>query len=288
LQTLTYDIADNVATITLNRPERLNAFNTAMMLDLQAAFDRSDADDAVRCVILTGTGRAFCSGADVSGGADTFGSLRDDPAREALRHGDVYRDGGGVASLRIYRSLKPVIAAVNGPAVGIGATMLLSADIRLAADSAWFGFIFVRRGIVPEAASSWFLPRLVGISRALEWSLTGRRVTAGEALAANLVQAVHGPNDLLPAARALAAEIAQNAAPVSAVLTRQMMWRMLGASHPMDAHRIDSRAIMSRGASSDAREGVASFLEKRAAHFSDKVSVDLPDLWEGWVEPDFR
>ncbi|NBS97662.1 MAG: enoyl-CoA hydratase, partial [Betaproteobacteria bacterium] len=284
-ETLDYTLNSGVLTITLNRPDKLNAFNRAMMEDLIAAFDRADADDAVRAVIVTGAGRAFCAGADLSQGAKTFdyAARTDRPevgqavAGEAVDWSDEsVRDGGGRVTLRIFNCLKPVIAAINGPAVGIGATMLLPMDIRLASEQARIGFVFNRRGITPEACSSWFLPRVVGISRALEWSMTGRIFPASEALEGGLVRQVLPASDLLPAANALALEIAQNCAPVSVALNRQMMWRMLGAAHPMEAHRVDSRAIFSRGASADAKEGVVSFLEKRPAHFANTVSADMP------------
>lgn len=271
-QQIGYRVDDGVATITLDRPDRLNAFTGRMAGELIDAFDRTDADDGVRAVVLTGAGRGFCAGADLAGGGSTF----DHP------EGTGHRDGGGTVSLRIFESVKPVIAAVNGPAVGVGVTMTLPADIRLASTAARFGFVFVRRGIVPEAASSWFLPRLVGISRALEWTTTGRLFDAQEALAGGLVRSLHEPDELLPAAYALAREIADHAAPVSVALTRQMLWRMLGADHPMAAHRLDSRAVLERGRSADAREGVTAFLEKRPARFPDRVSTDLPDFYPWW------
>src|SRR4051794_36731997 len=272
-----YEVADGVLTITLNRPERLNAFTETMMNELIAAFDASDADDDVRAVIVTGEGRGFCAGADLAKGGETF------DWRERAASGDVPRDGGGRVVLRIYDSLKPVIAAINGPAVGVGITMTLPMDIRLASHSAKIGFVFARRGIVPEACSSWFLPRLVGISQAMEWVATGRVFDADEALHGGLVRSVHGPDDLLQYAHALAREIADNAAPVSVALARKLMWRGLGATHPMTAHRADSRAMFSRGQSADAIEGVTSFLEKRPASYPDKVSDGLPDL--GLEEP---
>jgi enoyl-CoA hydratase/carnithine racemase len=272
------DVAGSVATITLNRPDRLNAFTPQMAKELIAAFDRTDADDAVRAVVLTGAGRGFCAGADLNrGGGATFSYGSHD-----------HRDTGGLVSLRIYSSLKPVIAAVNGPAVGVGITMILSADMRLAADAARFGFVFARRGIVPEAASSWFLPRLVGISRALEWATTGRVFDAAEALAGGLVRSVHPGDELLPVAYALAAEIAENAAPVSVALTRQMMWRMLGADSPMAAHEVDSRMISERGVSADAHEGITSFLEKRPPAYPDVVSRDMPPSFPWWTERRFQ
>nr|WP_299853276.1 crotonase/enoyl-CoA hydratase family protein [Sphingomonas bacterium] len=286
-ETLRYEVADRVATITLDRRAKLNAYNTQMMTELVAAFDRSDADDDVGCVLLTGAGRAYCAGADLSSGQGAFERLADDPARAALRYGDLSRDGGGVGALRIFDSLKPVIAAVNGPAVGVGATMLLPADIRLASTSARFGFVFTRRGIVPEAASSWFLPRLVGISRALEWTMAGRMVSAEEALEAGLVRSLHAPEELMPAAMKLAHELAHAGAPVAVSLTRQMMWRMLGAGHPMEAHRADSRAMRARGGAPDTREGVQAFLEKRDPAFGERVSEGLPNIWADPVNTRF-
>jgi enoyl-CoA hydratase/carnithine racemase len=279
-----YDVDAHIATITLHRPEQLNAFTGTMMRELIAAFDLADADDDVRAVIVTGAGRAFCAGADLSAGGETFARGGSD----VVDSGGVPRDGGGMVALRIFRSLKPVIGAINGAAVGVGVTMTLPMDVRLASSAARFGFVFARRGIVPEAASSWFLPRVVGISQALEWSLTGRLLPADEALTGRLVRSVHAPDELLPAARALAGEIAEHSAPVSVALTRQMMWRLLGAAHPMDAHRADSRAILERGRSDDTREGVTSFLEKRSPQFTDSVSDGLPDVFPGWEEPVFE
>jgi enoyl-CoA hydratase/carnithine racemase len=288
-ETILYDVADGIATITLNRPERLNAFTTQMMMDMIAAFDASDSDDDVRVVIVTGAGRGFCAGADLAGGGDTFDrSGPQDPQREAGRVGDVLRDGGGRLTLRIFESLKPVIAACNGPAVGVGVTMQLAMDIRLASTEARYGFVFARRGLNPEAASSWFLPHLVGPQTALEWCFTGRVFPASEAKEKGLVRSLHAPDELLPAAHALAREIADNTAPVSVALTRQLIWRMAGAQHPMEAHMADSRGIQHRGAQRDVREGVNSFLEKRPPRFPDKVSADLPDIWPQWSAPDFR
>jgi enoyl-CoA hydratase/carnithine racemase len=279
-----YSVADHVATITLNRPDQLNAFTGTMMRELIDAFDQVDADDDVRVVIVTGAGRGFCAGADLSGGGETFSKGGSDEIPEDV---GIPRDGGGLVSLRIFECTKPVIGAINGAAVGVGVTMTLPMDIRLASEHAKFGFVFARRGIVPEACSSWFLPRLVGISQATEWCYTGRVFSAAEALDGGLVRSVHAADDLLPAARAIAAEIAENTAPVSVALTRQMLWRMLGASHPMEAHRVDSRGILSRGASPDAREGVVSFLEKRPAAFPVKVSDGLPDIFPSYETPKF-
>jgi enoyl-CoA hydratase/carnithine racemase len=287
-ETLLYAVEDGVATMTLNRPEKLNAFTARMMAEMIAAFDITDADDAVRAVIVTGAGRAFCAGADLSAGAATFDHRQStDPIRTQARVGGVQRDGGGRLTLRIFDSLKPVIAAVNGPAVGVGVTMQLAMDIRMASTDARFGFVFARRGITPEAASSWFLPRLVGMQTALEWCYTARVFPAQEAFDRGLVRSLHAPSDLLPAARALAREIADNTAPVSIALTRQMLWRMAGADQPMEAHRADSRAIQARGASADAAEGVTSFLEKRPPHYPNRVSSDVPDIWPHWKARDF-
>jgi enoyl-CoA hydratase/carnithine racemase len=289
LQTLRYELSDGIATITLHRPEKLNAFTAQMRDELIAAFDETDADDAVRAVIVTGSGRAFCAGADLSSGGKTFDyASRNESQREEMRVGDVYRDGGGLVTLRMYKSLKPVIGAINGAAVGIGMTMQLPMDIRLASTEARFGFVFARRGITPEAASSWFLPRLVGMQTALEWCFSGRIFGAQEALERGLVRSLHAPADLLPAARALAGEIAENTAPVSVALTRQLLWRMSAAEHPMMAHRVDSRAIQARGRSADAREGVSAFLEKRAPVYPNKVSADMPEFFPWWDEPTFE
>ena len=278
-----FDVADGIATITLNRPDAMNSFTNQMARDLRAAFDEVDANDEIRVVIVTGSGRAFCAGADLSSGGSTFAPGGSD---EAPR-GGVVRDGGGLVSLRVFDCKKPVIAAINGAAVGVGITMTLPMDIRLASTKAKIGFVFAKRGIVPEACSSWFLPRLVGISQAAEWVYTGRLLTADEALAGGLVRSVHEPEDLMPAAIAIAREIADNTAPVSVALSRQMMWRMLGADHPMEAHRVDSRGIQSRGRTADAKEGVESFLEKRPARFPDRVSDGLPEIFPGWVDPEF-
>ena len=273
-ETIEYAVADGVLTITLNRPDRLNAFTGQMRDDLIAAFDASDADDDVRAVVVTGAGRGFCAGADLVGGGTTFDATARGSEDETLADGTP-RDGGGQVSLRIFASLKPVIAAINGPAVGVGITMTLPMDVRLVAQGARIGFVFARRGIVPEACSSWFLPRIVGISRAMEWVATGRVFDADEALAGGLVRSVHPPAELLPAAHALAREIAEATAPVSVAHARRLMWTMLGAAHPMQAHEADSRAMAARGRSADAREGVTAFLEKRPAAFPDRVSAEF-------------
>jgi enoyl-CoA hydratase/carnithine racemase len=285
-ETILTDTSESIFTITINRPDKLNALNTVMIRELIDAFDVADSDDAVRAIVVTGAGRAFCAGADLSGGGRTFdrAARADRPpipngpdGKPDLSH-DSARDGGGRITLRIFACHKPVIAAVNGPAVGIGVTMLLPMDARIASDDARFGFVFSQRGIVPEAASSYFLPRLVGIAQALDWCYAGRVFPASEALAGGLVNKVVPPAELIPAARALARQYSETTAPVSVALIRQMMWRMLGAGHPMEAHRLDSRAMFHRGRSGDVQEGIASFLEKRPAHFSDKISTDLPVL----------
>jgi enoyl-CoA hydratase/carnithine racemase len=286
---ITAESADRILTITLNRPERLNAWTPTMGRELIEAFDRADADDDVRAVIVTGSGRGFCAGADLGGGGETF----DYRKREGQYEGEhatesVPRDTGGRLTLRIFDCTKPVIAAINGPAVGVGATMTLPMDVRLASEQARIGFVFTRRGIVPEAASSWFLPRVVGISRAIEWVATGRVFSAAEALEGGLVRSVHAPDELLDAARALALEIADNTAPVSVALARRLLWRMLGAEHPMLAHRADSRGMVLRGQSADAAEGITAFLEKRPASFPERVSDGLPDIMPGWHAPEFE
>jgi enoyl-CoA hydratase/carnithine racemase len=275
------DVSDRVLTITLNRPDRLNAWTPTMCSELLDAFDRADQDDEVRAVIMTGAGRAYCAGADLAAGGETF----DARSRQAVAGG--HRDNGGTFTLRVYECTKPVIGAINGAAVGVGVTMTLPMDIRLASENARFGFVFVRRGIVPEACSSWFLPRIVGISQAMEWVATGRVFSAHEALAGRLVRSVHPAGELLEAAHALASEIAANTAPVSVALGRRLLWTMLGAEHPMVAHRADSRAMYLRGQSADAREGVTSFLEKRPAEFTDRVSDGLPDVLPDWANPLF-
>jgi len=281
--TILYDVEDGILTITLNRPEALNAFTNDMMFELINACDRADADDNVKAIIVTGAGRGFCAGADLSRGASTF----DSGARED-KHDSINRDGGGRLTLRIYELNKPIIAAVNGAAVGVGVTMTLAMDIRLASSAAKFGFVFARRGIVPEACSSYFLPRAVGISKALEWCYSGRVFPAQEAMDGGLLRSLHEPEDLLPAARAIAEDIRDNAAPVSVALTRHMMWKMLGADHPMEAHKVDSRGIHYRGKSDDSKEGVMAFLEKRDAKFPNKVSTDLPQYYPWWEEPQFK
>lgn len=280
-ETIEYAVSDGVATITLNRPGRLNAFTRTMMSDLIEAFDQTDADDAVRAVIVTGAGRAFCAGADLGAGATTFRHDKESGA------GPVPRDSGGQVVLRIFRSLKPVIAAINGPAVGVGASMTLPMDVRILADTAKVGFVFGARGIVPDGACTWFLPRIVGVSQALEWCLTGRVFTADEALAGGLVRTVCPAEEVIAVATSLAREMASKVAPVSAVLTRQLIWQMLGAAHPMEAHRLDSRAIFDTGRMPDAAEGVTAFLEKRPARWSMAPSRDLPDWFPWQQEPPY-
>jgi len=282
-QDILYEVSDGIATITLNRPDKLNAFTGRMMHEIISALDITDADDDVKVVIFTGAGRAYCAGADLSSGGETFAKGGSDVQTKQ----GVPRDGGGLVSLRIFNSKKPVIGVINGPAVGVGVTMTLPMDFRLASDTAKFGFVFAKRGIVPEACSSYFLPRLVGISQATEWVYTGRVFGADEALSGGLVRSVHSGDDLMKTAREIAREIADNTAPVSVAMSRRMLWQMLGASHPMEAHRADSRGIMERGRSADSKEGVVSFLEKRSAVYPDKVSDGLPDIFPQWQEPEF-
>ena len=269
-----YDVEDGVCTVTLSRPERLNAVTSTMLRELREACDHADADDAVRAVIVTGAGPAFCAGADLGSRGSTFEYERGSPAE--------HRDGGGTVTLRIFDMKKPVIAAINGPAVGFGITLTLPMDIRIASSAARNGFVVARRGVVPEACSTWFLPRLVGISQAAEWVYTGRVFSAEEALAGRLVSRVVAPAALLPTARELAREIADNSSAVSVTLARQMMWKLLGADHPMEAHLLDSQAMFWTGRSADAREGIAAFLDKRPARFALRPSVDLPPFYPWW------
>ncbi|HXU89148.1 MAG TPA: crotonase/enoyl-CoA hydratase family protein [Methylomirabilota bacterium] len=276
--TVLYSVDGAVATITLNRPERLNAVNTTVIHELVTAFDRADADDGVRAVIVTGAGRAFCAGADLGGGGGTFG-----PREGRTERPDEHRDGGGIVTLRVFEMRKPVIAAINGAAVGFGITLTLAMDVRLASTAARIGFVFARRGVVPEACSTWFLPRLVGVAQAAEWTYTGRVFSAEEALAGGLVSRVLPPDALLPAARELAREIAENTSAVSVALIRQMLWRMLGADHPREAHRIDSLGMWHTGRSADAHEGITAFLEKRAPHFTGRPSKDMPPFYPWWT-----
>jgi enoyl-CoA hydratase/carnithine racemase len=280
---LSYEVDAGVATITLRRPDKLNAVTSIMIDELIAAFDQADLDDAVRAVVVTGAGRAFCAGADLSAGARTF----DRAARQRGPADGEHRDGGGRVALRIYDLKKPVIAAINGPAVGFGITMTLPMDIRIASTAARIGFVFARRGVVPEACSTWFLPRLVGMARAAEWVFTGRVFSADEAREGGLVSRVVAPDELLPTARALAGEIAANTSAMSVALSRQMMWKLLGADHPMEAHRLDSRCMDWTGRAADAREGVAAFLDKRPARFTLRPSADMPSFYPWWTDPPF-
>jgi enoyl-CoA hydratase/carnithine racemase len=283
-ETIRFEVADGVGTVTLARPDKLNALNTVMLDELLAVLDQADADDAVRVLIVTGAGRAFCAGADLSGGGKTF----DRVARARGEGPGEHEDGGGRVTLRIFDMKKPLIAAINGPAVGFGITMTLPMDIRIASTAARIGFVFARRGVVPEACSTWFLPRLVGPSQAAEWVYTGRVFPAEEALAGRLVSRVVAPERLLPAARELAREIAQHTSAISVALSRQLMWRLLGADHPMEAHRLDSRCMDWTGRSADAYEGVTAFLEKRSARFTLRPSVDMPPFYPWWAEPSFE
>ena len=286
-QQIINDIDEGILTITLNRPDKLNAFTGQMMTEMINALDRADADDTVKAIIVTGAGRGFCAGADLSSGASTFDADASAP-KAAQEEKKSIADGGGLLTLRIFDCLKPIISACNGPAVGVGATMQCAMDIRLASTSAKYGFVFSKRGIVPEACSSWFLPRLVGISQALEWTYTGRVFSAEEALEKGLIRSVHEPEDLLPAARKLALEFADQTSSLSIALIRNMMWKMLGADHPVVAHNIDSRGVNAMGKSTDAKEGVASFLEKRPAIFPGKVSAEMPEFFPWWERREFE
>ena len=290
-KTIIYKKENQILTITLNRPERLNAFTGQMMDDLIAAFDEAGKDDDIRVVVVTGAGRGFCAGADLGAGADTFNrDVRDNKDQRPIKGENLewLRDGGGRTTLAIYECPKPIIAAINGPAVGVGVTMTLPMDIRLASDKARFGLVFARRGLVPEAASSWFLPRIVGISKALEWTYSGKVFSSEEALSGGLVRSVHSSEELLEEAYKISNEIIENTSAVSVALTRQMLWKMLGADHPMEAHKVDSRAIYALGKGADAKEGVNSFLEKRTPEFPNKVSEDMPEFFPWWEDRKFE
>jgi len=289
-ETIKYEVKDKILTITLNRPDRLNAFTGQMMNDLISAFDSASNDDEVRVVIVTGEGRGFCAGADLGAGEATFNRDENPRAKKTDDEDNLewLRDGGGRTTLAIYDCSKPIIAAINGPAVGVGVTMTLPMDIRLASEEAKFGFVFARRGLVPEAASSWFLPRIVGISKSLEWTFSGKVFDAEEALQGGLIRSVHSKDSLLDEAKKIANEIIENTSPVSVSMTRQMLWKMLGADHPMEAHKVDSRAIYELGKGEDTKEGVNSFLEKRPPEFPSKVSKDMPDFYPWWDEKDFK
>ncbi|SIO48889.1 Enoyl-CoA hydratase [Burkholderia sp. GAS332] len=286
-KTIRFEVARGIATVTLNRPEKLNAANAEMFNELIEAFDGVDADDQIRAVIVTGSGRAFWAGIEVQSlrSAATADSPRSPDRRPDELH-EVTRDPGGLVTLRIFNCRKPVIAAINGPAVGFGATMPLAMDMRLASRNAKFGFVFARRGIVLEAASSYFPPRLVGIATALEWCFSGSIFDAKIAQSEGLVKAVYEPDDLLPPAMGYAREIADNTPPVSIAMTREMLWRGLG--HPMEAHRIENRGLGSRLQSCDAQEAIASFLEKWTAVFHDRVSADMPNYYPWWEGPEYR
>jgi len=289
-ETIKYEVKDKILTITLNRPDRLNAFTGQMMNDLISAFDSASNDDEVRVVIVTGEGRGFCAGADLGAGEATFNRDKNPRAKKTDDKDNLewLRDGGGRTTLAIYDCSKPIIAAINGPAVGVGVTMTLPMDIRLASEEAKFGFVFARRGLVPEAASSWFLPRIVGISKSLEWTFSGKVFDAEEALKGGLIRSIHTKDSLLDEAKKIANEIIENTSPVSVSMTRQMLWKMLGADHPMEAHKVDSRAIYELGKGEDTKEGVNSFLEKRLPEFPSKVSKDMPDFYPWWDEKEFK
>ena len=289
-ETIKYEVKDKILNITLNRPDRLNAFTGQMMNDLISAFDSASNDDEVRVVIVTGEGRGFCAGADLGAGEATFNRDENPRAKKTDDKDNLewLRDGGGRTTLAIYDCSKPIIAAINGPAVGVGVTMTLPMDIRLASEEAKFGFVFARRSLVPEAASSWFLPRIVGISKSLEWTFSGKVFDAEEALNGGLIRSIHSKDSLLDEAKKIANEIIENTSPVSVSMTRQMLWKMLGADHPMEAHKVDSRAIYELGKGEDTKEGVNSFLEKRPPEFPSKVSKDMPDFYPWWDEKEFK
>ena len=282
------DVDDAIATITLHRPEKMNAFTATMMDEFIDALDETDANDAVRAVIVTGHGdRAFCAGADLTPeGSEGNVFARHEEVDDLSS--EIVRDGGGRLTLRMFDSKKPLIGACNGVAVGVGATMQLPFDMRLCSDNARFGFVFARRGITPEACSSWFLPRLVGMQTALEWCMTGRIFDAAEAKERGLVRSVHPQGELMDAARGIAREIADNTSAVSVAMTRAMLWRLPHEDHPMMAHRIDSRAIYRLGKSADSKEGVKSFLEKRPPDYPDTVTGDMPDFYPWWQEPEYK
>jgi enoyl-CoA hydratase/carnithine racemase len=288
-ETLELAVDDGIATLTLDRPQVLNAISPLMEREFLEAFDRIDENDVVRAVVVTGRGRAFCAGADLSVGDAGFDVVRRARERdtEPLGADGVPRDGGGIMALRIFACRKPVVGAINGAAVGAGATVPLAMDIRLGSELAKFGMVFARRGMSPDAASSWFLPRVVGISRALDWMISGRMFDAGEALEAGYLRSVHAPDELLPAAYETARALVSDSAPVSVAVTRQLLWRMLGADHPMQAHRLESRAILSRSVAADSAEGVAAFLEKRQARFPLAVSHDMPEGFPWSTEPGY-
>lgn len=278
-----YEVEDGILTITLNRPDKLNAFTEQMRVEIMDALDKADEDDDVRAIIFTGAGRGYCAGADLSRGGSTF-----DYSKRGYGEGEIVRDGGGVMTLRIYQCKKPVIGAINGPAVGVGSTMQLPMDIRIASEKARFGFVFAQRGVVPEACSSYFLPRLVGISQALDWAYSGRVFEADEALKGGLVKEVVAPEQLLPRAREIAKSYMERSSAVSVAMIRAMFWRLLAADHPMEAHQIDSRGMVAMGAAADAQEGVSSFLEKRPPNFTMKPSQDMPAFYPWWDEPEFK
>lgn len=275
-ETITLEVENEIAVLTLNRPSRMNAFTRLMASEIIAAIDRTDADDAVRAVVVIGEGKAFCAGADLESAGATF-----DYANRAEEYADdfvdgVFRDCGGMVTLRIFNSFKPVVGAINGAAVGIGASMMLPMDCRIAAPNAKIGFVFTRRGIAPDGASSWFLPRIVGLPTALDWAISGRLFGAEEALQKGLFSEIHSAETLRERALQRARELIDQTAPVSVAATRRLLWQMAGAADPWDAHIADSRIIQERGAAADALEGVESFLEKRPARFPDRVSQGVP------------
>lgn len=286
---LLYDVADGIATLTINRPEAMNTLTLPTMAGIIEALDKADADDDVKVIIITGQGdRAFCAGADLSQGGATFDYASKGDHHSELKVNGIFRDRGGWMTLRIFNCLKPVIAVLNGSAAGVGASLSASADFRLASNRAKLVFPFVRRGIVPDGAASWFLQKAVGTQTTLDWCITGRTITAEEAFAKGFFRSLHEPADLMPAAHALAREIIENCSPVSVALTRRLIWRIAGTEHPMEAHMADSRGISMRGPSADVKEGISAFMEKRAPNFPGRVSTDMPEIFPYWEEPTFR
>ena len=282
-KTIKIEQHENIAVLILNRPKKLNAFTFLMLNELLSAFDAIEADDSLKAVVISGSGRGFCAGADLSSGKDTFNPSYD---TFGVKEDDFRRDAGGILTLRMYKFLKPIIFACNGPAVGVGASMQLAGDIRIASENARFGFVFANRGIVPDACSSWFLPKIVGISKALELTFSGRIIESQEALDISLISSIHKSKNLINDAINIAQRLVENSAPVSIAITRQMLWRSFGQSDPYDAHIIESKAMDSRGASDDAKEGVNSFLEKRSANFVNKITSDMPNFFPWWEDAD--
>ena len=282
-ETLKTEKIDKSLLITFTRPDEMNTFSGKMMVEIMETLDEAESDDSVRSVIFTGSGRAYCAGADLSQGEKTF-----DWSKRDSKVNGVAIDTGGMLTLKLYDFKKPIIAAINGSAVGVGVTMTLPMDVRIASDNAKFGFVFAKRGIVPEACSSWFLPRIVGVSQSLEWMMSGEVFSAEEALKGKLIREVTSQENLVPRALEIAQKFSDKTSAVSVSLTRQMVWKMLGEKHPMSAHKIDSRGVYYLGRSNDVAEGISSFLEKRDPEFSDTVSKNMPEYYPWWKEEEFE